>query len=233
LLLKYTNRKYFRTHFRRKKKLKLLLERIKSKQTIDKNQVVKIIEEEVEIPKVETKLEQPQVEEKKVEIKNVSHEDESTQNSSAKKILAKKSSLTSIIAEINDDKNIQQKEKPELNSENIVAFWDEYISFIKPNAQNSYLNIIQNQQPVFEKNKILVTASSNINLEMMQLNKSSIITFFLEHTNTKQLELEIVLQKPKNEEPVYKVPRERAKELYESNESVRYLIQKFDLTLDA
>jgi len=131
LLLKYTNRKYFRTHFRRKKKLKLLLERIKSKQTIDKNQVVKIIEEEVEIPKVETKLEQPQVEEKKVEIKNVSHEDESTQNSSAKKILAKKSSLTSIIAEINDDKNIQQKEKPELNSENIVAFWDEYISFIE------------------------------------------------------------------------------------------------------
>jgi len=66
LLLKYTNRKYFRTHFRRKKKLKLLLERIKSRQIIDKNQVVKIIEEEVEIPKVETKLEQPQVEEKKV-----------------------------------------------------------------------------------------------------------------------------------------------------------------------
>lgn len=138
-----------------------------------------------------------------------------------------------MIAEISTEELDINKSKPDLNNDTIEEIWQAYIAFIKPNVQNAFLNIIQQQKPKIAENKIILEVSNNINLELLMLNKSTIVSYLLQHTNAKNIELEVTLIKAETEiSNAPKKPRERAKELYESNESVRYLIQKFDLTLD-
>jgi chromosomal replication initiation ATPase DnaA len=138
-----------------------------------------------------------------------------------------------LISELNDDAKIIQVDKPDLTSENVVHIWQNFITYIKPKSQNAFVSIIENQTPIVEQHKLRLTVSNNINLEMLQSNKSEIVSYFIQHTNTKKLELEILMIKSAAEKPLHKTPKERAKELFEKHGSVKYLIQKLELGLDA
>lgn len=148
-----------------------------------------------------------------------------------KKILARKDSLGSMLNELKTI-DVKEVEKLDFIQANVEQLWTEFIEFIKPKAQSSFLNIAQSQTPKIDGNKLILEVSSNINLEMIQFHKTDIIGFFISNTNTKLIELVIELNRKEEEISNYKQPKDRLKEMVEENNVVRYMITKLYLNLD-
>ena len=149
-----------------------------------------------------------------------------------RKILPSKSSMGSLLKEVNEQISVKKSDEHriELTSDSLLELWKAFLEYIRHKAQNSFMSVAEEQKPVLEEELIVFTVPNNISLEMLQLHKTEITTYFLSKTTAK-VQLDFRLLK-KAETKVYKPAKERLREMIDSNEAVNKLIQKFDLNLD-
>lgn len=157
----------------------------------------------------------------------------STDNSvKRKRELPKSSSLGDMFKDLHKAHIIEDKiQKVELTIENLQILWTEFLDKNKETLQNTFMNVAREQNPQLIEEKIVFTASNNISLEMLQLHKMDIATYLRNHTTSTVIALEFVLQKTEHTKE-YKNPKDRLKDIINTNPAVLNFIQKFDLNLD-
>ncbi|HQV79318.1 MAG TPA: hypothetical protein PLJ42_12325 [Chitinophagales bacterium] len=155
-----------------------------------------------------------------------------TTNSSnkPKRELPKSSDLGTMFKEIHKEISIQKNEhKIELTSENVITLWQQFLSENKSDFQPAFLNIANTQTPTLVEDKLQFVLTNNISLEIIQLHKMDITSFFRKHTISTTIVPEFILKRDETIVKTFKSSKERIKDMIDSNPSVLNLIKKFDL----
>lgn len=127
---------------------------------------------------------------------------------------------------------VQDDNKVELTEENLQSIWVNFLSEHKDKLQNAFLSAAQNQIPKLDEDKVVFTASNNVSLEMLQLHKMDITSYFRKATTSTTVVPFFKLQKDESQTKNYKTSKDRLKDMIESNVAVLKLIEKFDLNMD-
>lgn len=127
---------------------------------------------------------------------------------------------------------VQDDNKVELTEENLQSIWENFLNEHKDKLQNAFLSAAQNQTPRLDEDRVVFTASNNVSLEMLQLHKMDITTYFRKVTTSTTVVPFFKLQKDESQTKNYKTAKDRLKDMIESNEAVLKLIEKFDLNMD-
>ena len=139
----------------------------------------------------------------------------------------------SILKDLKEE-TIEAQKKYEFSQENAIELWKLFIEHIRPKAQNSFINIINNQVPEIKGNTISLYVSNNINYEIIQIYCSDIVSFFMSNTNNNRIELDIIVQKNEQDDNApKKKPVDKLKELIDKNDKIVYLIEKLSIDLEA
>ena len=149
-----------------------------------------------------------------------------------RKILPNRSSMGSLLKEVNEHIAAKKPDenRMELTPESLPELWKTFLEHIRVKAQTSFMSVAEKQQPTLEEHLIVFTESNNISLELLQLHKTEITTYFISKTTAK-VHLDFRLSKQR-EIKSHKPAKERLREMIANNESVTRLIQKFDLNLE-
>lgn len=125
----------------------------------------------------------------------------------------------------------QDANKIELTPETIQPIWEDFLRENRDKLQNAFLNAAQGQVPQLIEDRVTFTATNNVSMEMLQLHKMDITAYFRKRTTSATVTPDFKLQR---EEQVknYKTPKDRLKEMIDTNPAVLNLIQKFDLNMD-
>lgn len=227
-----------------KKKLISLLEQYKIRRESKKVSVPQqIISEKLkEVHKLETNLNNIKSNEQTSNIiqptlqnstTTISNNTSVQQGTKPKKILAQKSSFGNLLKDLKEE-TIEAQKKYEFSQENAIELWKLFIEHIRPKAQNSFINIINNQVPEIKGNTISLYVSNNINYEIIQIYCSDIVSFFISNTNNNRIELDIIVQKNEQDDNApKKKPVDKLKELIDKNDKIVYLIEKLSIDLEA
>lgn len=147
-----------------------------------------------------------------------------------KRELPKTSTMGSMFKEIHKEVvTAKDENKLELSTENVVEIWQDFLTDNKNKLQNAFLSAAQEQVPQLIDDKITFTASNNISLEMLQLHKMDITTYFRKRTTSITVVPDFILQRNESAQKTYKTPKDRLKEMITENSAVLKLIEKFDL----
>jgi hypothetical protein len=140
--------------------------------------------------------------------------------------------MGSMLKEVNEHISAKKSDenKIELTPESLPELWQAFLEHIRVKAQSSFMSVAEKQVPLLEEHLIVFTESNNISLELLQLHKREITSYFIAKTTAK-VHLDFRLSK-KREIKTHKPAKERLREMIASNEAVNKLIQKFDLNLD-
>jgi hypothetical protein len=183
-----------------------------------------------QVVKVEIKEE---VVEEKIAQENLTTHDSRLTTVKPKRELPKSSSLGSMFKEIHKEVvTVQDDNKVELTEENLQSIWENFLSEHKDKLQNAFLSAAQNQIPKLDEDKVVFTASNNVSLEMLQLHKMDITSYFRKATTSTTVVPFFKLQKDESQTKNYKTSKDRLKDMIESNVAVLKLIEKFDLNMD-
>ncbi|MDB5228453.1 MAG: hypothetical protein JWN78_2646 [Bacteroidota bacterium] len=150
-----------------------------------------------------------------------------------KKELPRQSALGAMMKEVHKENAAKKTEdKLELNEETVLPLWKEFLVENKERLQNAFLSVAERQSPTYTDEKITFIETNNISLELLQLHKIDIVTYFMKRTTAPFVRLDFKLNRAATSGRTYKTPRERLKDMIERNPSVLKLIEKFDLNND-
>ncbi len=150
-----------------------------------------------------------------------------------KRELPKTSTMGSMFKEIHKEVvSVKDENKTELTEENTQTIWKDFLSENKDKLQNAFLSAAQNQIPKLIEDKVTFIASNNVSLEMLQLHKMDITTYFRKRTTSTTVTPHFVLQRDESHVKNYKTAKDRLKDMIDSNGAVLKLIEKFDLNID-
>ncbi len=153
--------------------------------------------------------------------------------SKPKRELPKTSSISSMFNEIHKEVLILKDEnKVELTTDNVIQLWDSFLLENKDKLQNAFLSAAQNQVPQLIEEKITFTVTNNVSLEMLQLHKMDITAYFRKKTTSILVVPDFILLRNDTLMKNYKTPKDRLKEMIDSNPAVLELIKKLDLNID-
>ncbi len=154
-------------------------------------------------------------------------------NTRPKRELPKSSSIGNMLKDIHQDVAVKNTiPKINLTEVTVQLLWKEFINENKNKLQSAFLSVAEKQIPSLVEHQIVFTESNNISLELLQLHKLDIVSFYLQRTTTSMVELKFELEKKNIVVKSYKTPKDRLKDMIESNPAVLQLIKKFELTLD-
>ena len=122
--------------------------------------------------------------------------------------------------------------KVELTEENLQQLWTSFLEENKTTLQNAFMSVAITQVPALIEDKIVFTITNNISLEMMQLHKMDITSYFRKVTTSTTVVPDFQLKRNDNQPKNYKTSKDRLKDMIDSNNAVLKLIQKFDLNMD-
>lgn len=183
------------------------------------------IEEALQTPLVEIKT---QVEQEKVVEPSVNKVPPATQK--PKRELPKSSDLGSMFKDINKQIVIEEKkQKVALTVDNVEELWNNFLAEGKQHLQPAFLNVAQTQKPILVNDKIQFTLTNNISLELLQLHKLDITSYYRNHTSNTTVVPEFILLRDPNAAKTYKTNRDRLKDMIDKNPVVLKLLEKFDL----
>lgn len=183
------------------------------------------IEEVLQTPLAEIKT---QIEAEKVMNPSVNKEQQTTQGS--KRELPKSSGLGSMFKDINKHiVVVEKKQKVELTADNVEELWKNFLAEGKQHLQPAFLNVAQTQKPVLVNDKIQFTLTNNISLEILQLHKLDITSYYRNHTSNNTVVPEFILLRDPNATKQYKTNKDRLKDMIDKNPVVLKLLEKFDL----
>lgn len=150
-----------------------------------------------------------------------------------RKILPSRSGIGSLLKEVKDDISVKRTDENriELTTDVLPDLWQSFLDDIRHKAQHSFMSVAESQKPDLQAETIVFSVPNNISLEMLQLHKSEIMTYFLSKTTAK-VQLEFLLVKKEESTRIYRSPKDRLKDMAAVNAAVNKLIQKFDLNLD-
>ena len=147
-----------------------------------------------------------------------------------KKELPKQSSLGTMMKEIHKEVITGKEEnKIDLSAETVVLIWKEFLVEHKDKLQNAFLGAAIKQTPHLVGEKITFTETNNISLELLQLHKLDILSFFRKRTTNINTSLDFKLQRNESNQKTYKTKKDRLKDMITENSSVLKLIEKLDL----
>ncbi len=150
-----------------------------------------------------------------------------------KKELPRQSALGAMMKEIHKENVVKKmEEKVELNEETVLPLWKEFLSENKERLQNAFLSVAEKQTPQYTDEKITFIETNNISLELLQLHKIDIVSYFMKRTTSSFVRLDFKLNRKESTSKNYKTPRDRLKDMIAQNPSVLKLIEKFDLNND-
>ena len=86
--------------------------------------------------------------------------------------------------------------------------------------------------PHWENEEIVFTETNNISLELLQLHKMDIVSYFTRKSTQPIVHLKFNLDRKQEVKRDYKTPKERLLIMIDENPAVRELIKKLDLNLD-
>lgn len=153
--------------------------------------------------------------------------------SKPKRELPKASMLGALKKNINTEVVLDNSEqKIELNAENLQTLWMEFLEENRPRLQNAFLSVAEKQVPQYIEDKIIFVEENNVSLEMLQLHRVDIVSYFLRKCTLKQIPLEFKINKIAETDKSYKTQKERLKDMINANSAVVKLIEKFKLELD-
>jgi hypothetical protein len=150
-----------------------------------------------------------------------------------KKELPKSSMLGSIKKNLHTEvvKEITE-EKVALTEENLQVLWKGFLTENKAKLQNAFLSVAERQVPVLSEDKIIFVEENNVSLEMLQLHKVDIVSYFLRKCTLQQIPLEFKINKSEEIEKSYKTKKDRLRDMISTNAAVLKLIEKFNLDLE-
>jgi len=135
--------------------------------------------------------------------------------------------------EIHTDVVVEKDDnKVELTEENLQQLWSSFLEENKTTLQNAFMSVAITQVPALIEDKIVFTITNNISLEMMQLHKMDITSYFRKVTTSTTVVPDFQLKRNDNQPKNYKTSKDRLKDMIDSNNAVLKLIQKFDLNMD-
>lgn len=150
-----------------------------------------------------------------------------------KRELPKSSSIGNMLKDIHQNVVVENKEtKVDLTEESLLVLWKDFLSENKQKLQNAFLSVAERQIPKFIDNEISFIETNNISLELLQLHKIDIVTYFIKKTTSPTVHLKFQLDKKVDTSKNYKTPKDRLKEMIETNPSVLELIKKLELNLE-
>lgn len=150
-----------------------------------------------------------------------------------KKELPRQSALGAMMKEIHKENIVKKTEdKIELNEETVLPLWKEFLAENKERLQNAFLSVAEKQTPQYIEEKITFIETNNISLELLQLHKIDIVSYFMKRTTSSFVRLDFKLNRKESISKNYKTPRDRLKDMIAQNPSVLKLIEKFDLNND-
>ena len=154
-------------------------------------------------------------------------------NDGKRKILPNRTGIGSLLKEVKEEISVRRTDENriELTIDSLPGLWKAFLDDIRNKAQQSFLSVANSQQPDLQEETIIFSVPNNISLEMLQLHKTEIMTYFLARTTAK-VQLEFRLVKKEETARTYRSPKERLREMAQANDAVNKLIQKFDLNLD-
>ncbi len=148
----------------------------------------------------------------------------------SKKVLPKQSSLGAMLKDIHQDVVADHQESIlEFNDESVQLIWKEFLEINKGKLQHAFLSVAEKQLPVLDGEVITFTETNNISLELLQLYKMDILSFFRTRINSKNASLSFKLLKNDQDQKAYKTPKDRLKDMIVDNASVLKFIEKLDL----
>jgi hypothetical protein len=150
-----------------------------------------------------------------------------------KRELPKSSKLGAIYKDIHQEVVIEKDDnKIELHEGNLQELWSNFLEENRNDLQNAFLNVAQTQVPVLIENKITFTVTNNVSLEMLQLHKMDITTYFRKKTTSNLVVPDFQLKKNESQLKNYKTAKDRLKDMIDDNNAVLKLIEKFELNMD-
>jgi len=150
-----------------------------------------------------------------------------------KRELPKSSTLGAMFKDIHQEVVIEKDEnKIELNEENLQVLWKSFLEENKATLQNAFMNVAQTQVPVLIEDRITFTVTNNVSLEMLQLHKMDITSYFRKKTTSSTVVPDFQLKKNESQQKNYKTAKDRLKDMIDANSAVLKLIEKFELNLD-
>ena len=156
-----------------------------------------------------------------------------SQISRPKRELPKSSSIGNMLKDIHQEVVIENKEtKIVLTAESLAVLWNEFINTDREKLQNAFLSVAERQQPQLIDDEITFVESNNISLQMLQLHKMEITSFFIKKTTSPSISLIFKLDKKEDLTKNYKTPKDRLKEMIDVNPAVLELIKKLELNLE-
>lgn len=123
--------------------------------------------------------------------------------------------------------------KQPLDDSTVLPLWKDFLEENKDKLQNAFMSVAMRQVPVLQGDTIRFIETNNISLELLQLHKADIVSFYLRKTTAPAVYLGFELQKKQEVEvKVSKSEKERLKDMVDQNPAILKLIQKLDLNLD-
>lgn len=120
----------------------------------------------------------------------------------------------------------------DLSTETVQSLWKEFLTENREKLQNAFLSVAGRQHPLWENEQIVFIETNNISLELLQLHKMDIVSYFVRKSTQPIVHLEFKLEKKTDVKRDYKTPMDRLKTIVELNPAVKELIKKLDLNLD-
>jgi len=149
-----------------------------------------------------------------------------------KRALPRSSAIGSMFKEIHKEYVAEEDSyKIELTQETVEVLWEDFLKENKDKLQNAFLNAAKGQLPQLIEDKVTFIATNNVSLEMLQLHKMDITTFFRKRTTSTTVSPDFILLRDEQVKN-YQTPKDRLKEMIDANPAVLTLIQKFDLNMD-
>lgn len=150
-----------------------------------------------------------------------------------KRELPKRSAMSALLNEIHKEEVEEQDlNKVELTAANLQGIWGDFLKENKDKLQNAFLSAAQHQVPVLIEDRVTFTASNNVSLEMLQLHKMDITTYFRKRTTSTTVVPDFILNREETQAKNYKTAKDRLKDMIDANAAVLKLIEKFDLNID-
>ncbi len=138
-----------------------------------------------------------------------------------------------MLKEIHQDVTVKNNiQKIELTEVTVQLLWKEFLKDNKNKLQNAFLSVAERQIPTLVDNQITFIETNNISLELLQLHKIDIVSYYIQHTTSSMVELKFQLDRKIELTKNYKTPKDRLKEMIEENPAVFELIKKLELILE-
>ncbi|HNF47910.1 MAG TPA: hypothetical protein PKO18_02245 [Chitinophagales bacterium] len=149
-----------------------------------------------------------------------------------KKELPTRSGIKSLFKDLQQTTVQQVEEKLDLTTVTVQLLWKEFLKENREKLQNAFLSVADRQVPHWENEEIVFTETNNISLELLQLHKMDIVSYFTRKSTQPIVHLKFNLDRKQEVKRDYKTPKERLLIMIDENPAVRELIKKLDLNLD-